>query len=195
MNRSRKDVTLMVVMGTLLLFAVFNFVFKPQRNSLSAARGDLQRVVLNLSAADATLRAPIVTSPAQAQDASSTAIPADPAVTTMLRQLQAIADSSGVVLASVAPTSLSVNPMGPGGSLQVSISASGSHEAVRAYVVALRDLDRLAVVEQIGISTQAATDLTGQADQVALSVRVFTLQSPPTAALPITPAVTPSSAP
>jgi hypothetical protein len=61
--------------------------------------------------------------------------------------------------------------------------------------VALRDLDRLAVVEQIGISTQAATDLTGQADQVALSVRVFTLQSPPTAALPITPAVTPSSAP
>jgi Tfp pilus assembly protein PilO len=191
MNRSRKDVTLMVAMGALLLFAVFNFLFKPQRNALSAARGDLQRVEQSVSAADAKLRAPIISSPGQAQAASSTAIPVDPAVSTLLRQLQAIADNSRVVLASVAPNSLSANPNGPGGSLLVSISASGSHHAVQAYVAQLRDLDRLAVVEQIGISSQAATDVTGQTDQLALSVRVFTLQGPASAVA----AATPTSAP
>ncbi len=42
MNRSRKDVTMMVAMAALLIFAVFNFVFKPQRSELSTARGDLR---------------------------------------------------------------------------------------------------------------------------------------------------------
>ncbi len=42
MNRSRKDVTMMVAMVALLLFAVFNFVFKPQRSELSSARSDLR---------------------------------------------------------------------------------------------------------------------------------------------------------
>ena len=37
MNRSRKDVTMMVAMAALLIFAVFNFVFKPQRSELSTA--------------------------------------------------------------------------------------------------------------------------------------------------------------
>ena len=48
MNRSRKDITLMFTMGALLLFAVFNFVFKPQRNDLASARSDLQQVEQSL---------------------------------------------------------------------------------------------------------------------------------------------------
>ncbi len=61
MNRSRKDITLMFAMGALLLFAVFNFVFKPQRSELAAARSDLQQVEQRITDAELTLRAPTTT--------------------------------------------------------------------------------------------------------------------------------------
>lgn len=189
MNRSRKDVTMMFAMGALLLFAVFNFVFKPQRNDLSAARADLQRVEQSVSDAELLLQAPTTSLPSHAEAVPS-AIPADPAEAILLRQLHAIADTTGVALTSISPSPLAVNPSGPGGSLQISITASGPHDAVLAYVERLRDLDRLVVVEQIGITSQPATDLAGSTDQLQLSVRVFTLQPP--AAVPV---ATPTSKP
>ena len=63
MNRSRKDVVMMAVMGVLLLFAVFNFVFKPQQSKLSGLRDDQAQVEQNIVDAELTLQAPIDTVP------------------------------------------------------------------------------------------------------------------------------------
>ena len=180
MNRSRKDIAMMFAMGALLLFAVFNFVYKPQRSQLSGARSDLQRVEQSITDAKLTLQAPTTTSLDQAES-SSLAIPQDPAISNLLRQLQAVADDTGVALASISPTPLAVNPSGPGGSLQLSITASGSHTAVQGFLQQVRDLDRLMVIEQIGVTSQVATELARQTDQLQLAVRVFTLQPPATA--------------
>ena len=40
MNRSRKDVAMMAVMGVLLLFAAYNFAFKPQQSE-SVSKGGI----------------------------------------------------------------------------------------------------------------------------------------------------------
>ena len=182
MNRSRKDVAMMAVMGVLLLFAAYNFVFKPQQSELSGARDDRAVAEQSVSDAQLSLQAPVDSSnavPRADPAAAQLAIPSDTAITDLLRQLQAVADSTGVALASVSPNPLAENPSGPGGSMQISITASGPHASVQAYLDALRTMPRLLVIEQIGIATQpAGADGTQQSDQLQLSARVFTLQPP-----------------
>ena len=189
MNRSRKDVAMMAVMGVLLLFAAYNFVFKPQQSELSGARDDRAQAEQNISNARLSLQAPIDASnavPSADPAAAPLAIPLGSAITDLLRQLQVVADSTGVALASVSPTPLAENPSGPGGSMQISITASGPHTSVQAYLEALRTMLRLLVIEQIGITTQPAlSDGTPQADQLQLSARVFTLRPPPGAPVAI----------
>ena len=197
MNRSRKDIAMMAVMGVLLLFAAYNFVFKPQQSELSGARDGRAQAEQSVADAQLALQAPTDSSNAvTAADpaAAPLAIPADPAITNLLRQLQAVADSSGVALASVSPTPLAANPSGPGGSMQISITASGPHASVQAYLEALRTMPRLLVIEQIGIATQPAlSDGTPQSDQLQLSARVFTLRPP--AGVPVVTAAPPTPAP
>ncbi len=189
MNRSRKDVAMMAVMGVLLLFAAYNFVFKPQQSELSGARDHRAQAEQSVSDAQLALQAPIDSSnavPSADPAAAPLAIPSGSAITDLLRQLQAVADSTGVALASVSPTPLAENPSGPGGSMQISITASGPHTSVQAYLEALRTMPRLLVIEQIGITTQPAlSDGTPQADQLQLSARAFTLRSPPGAPVAI----------
>lgn len=189
MNRSRKDVAMMAVMGVLLLFAAYNFVFKPQQSELSGARDNRAQAEQSISDAQLALQAPIDSSnavPSADPAVAPLAIPSVPAITDLLRQLQAVADSTGVALASVSPTPLAENPSGPGGSMQISITASGPHTSVQAYLEALRTMPRLLVIEQIGITTQPAlSDGTPQADQLQLSARVFTLRPPPGAPVAI----------
>jgi Tfp pilus assembly protein PilO len=194
MNRSRKDVVMMAVMGVLLLFVVFNFVFKPQQSKLSGLQDDRAQVEQNIVDAELTLQAPIDAAnpvPDAEPGAPLTAIPPDPAIANLLRQLQAAADEAGVALASVSPTPLAPNPSGPGGSMQVAITASGPHASVQAYLEALRNMPRLLVIEQIGVTTQPAlADGAPQSDQLQLSARVFTLR-PPAGAEVVAPVATP----
>jgi Tfp pilus assembly protein PilO len=182
MNRSRKDVAMMAVMGVLLLFAAYNFVFKPQQSNLAAVRDDRASIEQSVAGAQLDLQTPIAsptTAPSNDPSTASGAIPTKPAIPELLRQLQAVADTTGVLLASVSPTPLSVNPAGPGGSMQIAISASGPHESVQAYLEALRTMPRLLVIEQISIAIQpAAGDGTPQSDQLQLAARVYTLSPP-----------------
>jgi Tfp pilus assembly protein PilO len=184
MNRSRKDIAMMAVMGVLLLFAAYNFVFKPQQSTLSGARDHRARAEQSVSDAQLALLAPIDSSNAvpiadPAAAPAALAIPSDPAITNLLRQLQAMADSAGVALASVSPTPLADNPSGPGGSMQISITASGPHASVQAYLDALRTMPRLLVIEQIGITAAPlGADGAPQSDQLQVSARVFTLSPP-----------------
>ena len=197
MNRSRKDVAMMAVMGVLLLFAAYNFAFKPQQSELSRVRDDLAQVEQNISDTQLLLQAPTDTSgalPGAEPAAARPAVPPDPAMADLLRQLQAVAGTSGVALASVAPTPLSPNPTGQGGSLQISITASGPHASVLAYLEALHSLPRLLVIEQLGISVQpAAADGTSQLDQLQLAARVFTLRPP--AGTPVVTVASPTPTP
>lgn len=189
MNRSRKDVTMIAAMAALLVFAVFNFVFKPQRSELSTARSNLQTVEENIADAELQLRAPTPTTTTSPKggSAAAPAIPEDPAVTQLLRQLQAVAERNGVTYSAITPSPLGENPSGPGGSMVMSIIASGSHDGVHAYLAGLRDLDRLFVIEQISITTPpAVADQPREPDQLQLSVRVFTLSAPATAEIPPT---------
>ena len=196
MNRSRKDIAMMAFMGVLLLFAAYNFVFKPQQSELSGARDDRAQAEQSVSDAQLSLQAPVDSSnavPSADPAAAPLAIPSDTAITDLLRQLQAVADSTGVALASVSPNPLAENPSGPGGSMQISITASGPHASVQAYLDALRTMPRLLVIEQIGIATQpAGADGTPQSDQLQLSARVFTLRPPPGAPVVDPAAATPS---
>jgi len=192
MKHSRKDVTMMSLMGALVLFAAYYFVLKPQGSELSAARGDRQNVEQAISDAALALQRPLDTvagQPAGGSDALGVAIPADPAMPTLLRQLQAVAVETGVLQGSISPSTLGDNPSGPGGSLQITIAATGSHDAALAYIQRLRDLDRLFVIEQIGISVGA-----DGAEQLQISARVFTLHGP-VVAVPITAAPLTTSAP
>ncbi|MGZ6983116.1 MAG: hypothetical protein ACXVH5_13195, partial [Ilumatobacteraceae bacterium] len=61
MKRSRKDVTMIAAIAAMLLFAVFNFVFKPQGNELSTSRSDLAAIEKSVSDAKLELKVPVVT--------------------------------------------------------------------------------------------------------------------------------------
>lgn len=176
MNRSPKDVKMMVLMGVLVLFAAYYFVLKPQGSELSAARDDRQTTEQAISDAQLVLQGPldtVVGQPDLGTEALTVEIPADPAISTLLRQLQAVATETGVAQGSISPSPLGENPSGPGGSMQITISATGSHEASLAYIQRLRDLDRLFVIEQISISVGG-----DGAEQLQISARVFTREGP-----------------
>lgn len=176
MSRSRKDNTMLGAMGVLVVFAAYNFLIKPQNAELSAIRDERTAVEQSVADADLALRRPpdVADLPVGIDaGALAAAIPADPAIATLLRQLQQIASETGTLQGSISPTAVAPNPAGPGGSLQVAITASGSHEATLAYLQRLRDLERLVVIEQIAINVQP--DAT---EQLQIAARVFTQQPP-----------------
>jgi Tfp pilus assembly protein PilO len=172
MTRSPKDKAMLIAMGVLLLFAAYNFLIRPQGAELSSAREERTNVEQKLSDAQAALLAQPDPEQGQSQpDAAAleAAVPAQPAIATLLRQLQAIATETGMSHASISPSAVGANPAGPGGSLQIAIIAFGSHDATLDYVQHLRDLERLVVIEQVAIDVQP--DAT---EQLQISARVFT---------------------
>ena len=135
-----------------------------------------------------------------------TAVPNAPELATLLRQLQAIATETNMVMGSLTPSPLTANPAGPGGSVQISIGASGSREAADTYLGRLRDLERLLVIEQLSVQERVSARRLGyrrrrcrrrrwngrrRAElpevQVQLTLRVFTLAGPAVPADPAAP--------
>jgi Tfp pilus assembly protein PilO len=188
MKHSRKDITLMIAMGAMVLFAAYWFLLKPQSSSLAAARSERQSVEQSISAAQLALQTPLDTTPVLGGDAATfaVAVPADPAIPTLLRQLQAIATDTGALQGSIAPTPVAANLAGPGGTLQITISVSGTHDATQAYLLRLRDLKRLFIVDQLSVTSSA-----DGAEQLQISGRVFTRQTPFIAPAATTPVSTP----
>ena len=172
MNRSPKDKVMLIAIGVMVLFAAYNFLIRPQGSELDAVREERTAVEQGVTDAELQLLAPPDTSGAPSGDdagAIDRAIPADPAIATLLRQLQAVAADTGMLHGSISPSPAGDNPAGPGGSVQVAISATGTHDATLAYVQRLRDLERLFVIEQIAIDVQPDTT-----ESVQISGRVFT---------------------
>ena len=179
MNRSSKDMTLMVVIGALLLFAVYNFVFRPQRADLASVGDDLSSIEQQTSDARSLLQVPTAEPATVQPDAASAAVPDHPELATLLRQLQAGADDTGVSLVSVDPATLAESPQGVGGSVALTITASGTADAVTSYLERMRDMERVLVVAQLAIDTQP-----DQVAQLTISARVFTRETPIVAEAP-----------
>jgi len=193
-----KNAKMPLVLGGLAVVAGYVMIWRPQSASIDEARQDrrqaeqqlvdLQRLgtatTVVIEAADGSMRQLLLT-----------AVPSSPELATLLRQLQAIATETNMVMSSMTPSPLTANPAGPGGSVQISIGASGSREAADAYLGRLRDLERLVVIEQLSVQERAdtgvsdsaaAVDAAGTAGaaveipevQVQLTMRVFTLAAP-----------------
>jgi Tfp pilus assembly protein PilO len=173
MIRTRKDVIMMIAMGVLLLFAAYNFLIRPQGAELSSVRDERVAVEQGIIDANGELLAPKTPNGQSALDVSALdkAVPTQPALATLLRQLQQIADETGMLHGSISPSPLGPNPAGAGGSVQISIAASGSADAALGYIERLRDLERLVVIEQIAIDVQP-----DGSEQLQISARVFTRQ-------------------
>jgi Tfp pilus assembly protein PilO len=181
MNRSRREVALMSAVVGLLAFAVYNFAFKPQGKELATARSELHAVEQQIGVVNAELNAPVETMPTIGNGLSPAAIPEDPAIPQLLRQLQDLADPRRVTLETITPSQLEENPNGPGGSLTLEVTVSGSHDGNEGFVEGLRDLERLLVVEKIAVIP--ALPVAGQPtppEQLQLTIRVYTLRAPVT---------------
>ena len=153
-----KNAKMPLVLGGLAVVAGYVMIWRPQSSSIDEARQDrrqaeqqlvdLQRVgtatTVVVEAADGSMRQLLLT-----------AVPSAPELATLLRQLQAIATETNMVMGSMTPSPLTANPAGPGGSVQISIGASGSREAADTYLGRLRDLERLLVIEQLSVQERA----------------------------------------
>jgi Tfp pilus assembly protein PilO len=181
-----KDTKMAMLIAVLMVFAGYYFLIRPQASELAQAQSDRAGVEQNVSTAQNLLvvadgsaagggsDAPSVI----AHDALDDAIPPGDELTNLLRQFETLAGTTGMVHSSIAPSPLGPNPFGPGGSIQVAITGTGTHGAARAYLAELQSMPRLVLIEQIGLHVVA-----DQSAQLQLSVRVFT-QATPSAAAP-----------
>ena len=176
MIRTRKDLVSVLVMGVLVLFAAYYFLIRPQRAELAAVGSDLRSTQQNVDDARHALLATDSPDGQPGTDGAQLdlAVPVDPRLAELLRQIDGLVTASGVTVAAISPMPLGANPNGPGGSVQISIDAAGSTTAVRTFLQGLRDLPRLVVIEQIGLVVQSVAPT----DHVQIVARVFARQTP-----------------
>lgn len=175
MNGKRKDLMMSIAMALLVVFALYQFLIKPQRAQLASVRSDRDNLEQALAQVQGDLGATASTVPVDAGSApAAVEVPTEPGLADLLRLLQAIGAETGMAQQSVSPGSLGANPSGPGGSMQITIAASGPHAAVAMYLQRIRDLDRLMVIEQVGVESPAGDSV----DHVQLVLRVFSQRAP-----------------
>lgn len=181
MRKSENSRVLLGLLIVLAIGAIYVLLIRPQGTALSDARSRTEQAQAGLDSALLTLgQSESRNSPAA--DAGSieaaliAAVPPEPRLSSILRDLQAIAVETGMVYASVAPSAPTTNPAGVGGSIQLSINASGTASAADAYLARLRDLPRMAVVEQI--SKQISTTDAGQMVSLQITASVFMMDGP-----------------
>jgi hypothetical protein len=124
-----------------------------------------------------------------AEQALRAAVPGDPQLSELLRQLDTVAAETGVQQSTITPSLPAALTGAVGSSVQVSLSASGATDAASAYLQGLSSLSRMFVVDQVsfrragGSAGVAAANGSGDGatgdDQVQLQLvgHVFTTQS------------------
>jgi len=180
-----KDARMAVVLGGLAAVAGYVMIWRPQSGSLGEAqekRRDAEEELVRIQDS-ATTTTVVVTD--GSGDIVLVAVPSHPQLSTLLRQLEAIARETGTTVTSMTPAPLGTNPAGPGGSVQISIGASGSRVSTDAYLGRLRDLERLLVIEQVGLQERSATAPAPAEDApeipevtLQLTIRAYTADPP-----------------
>lgn len=183
MNRSGNNPKVMALLGVLVIAALYVLVLKPQGAELAATRDEAATAQQGLDDALLMLsqlgRAAGGDAGGGPQDAAlSVAVPPNAELSQLLRHLQTIATDTGVAHASVSPTTPGPNPAGPGGSISLTINASGARDAIDAYLGRIRDLERMLVIEQVSTLTPPGEAVE---TQLQLTVRAFSTATPVTA--------------
>lgn len=173
MSDTRQSVLMVGLVTVLVAGLAYVTVWRPQAANLASASDDL-------AAAEAQLAAvPPPSSSATGAPGGEVetgvvleaAVPADPQLSDLLRQLDTVATNSGVVATAVAPSRLTLDPNGAlTGS--ISISVSGPRPAAVAYLAGLAGLPRLVIVEQVSLQ-DAASEASLDQVQLTLTAKVF----------------------
>ena len=186
MKNERQRTVLVLGVGLLLVVGLYLVVWRPRAADVSQARRDTQAMaqeLASLQAASAAAATPTTVDAASA--AIEVAIPADPELPNLLRQLNAIAAETGVDQRTLTPSNLTANAGVPGASILLTISASGARSSAVEYVRRLSTLERLFVVDKVSFQAATATDpaadpsATADVIQVDVSGRVFTTAPAP----------------
>jgi Tfp pilus assembly protein PilO len=192
MKGARSNGKLLVLLGVLVVGAVYLLVWRPRAAELSDARSerdDMAQELATLQATPTTTTVPAATPTAAhpAADSLAAAVPDQPALAELLRQFQTIAVGTGVTQESVSPSPVQAIAAGaPGSSLGVEISVSGPKPALYDYLHRLAALDRLFVVDKMTIEPKtsdaapATTNGSAPTDSFHLDVsgRAFTAAAP-----------------
>ncbi len=175
--KGKVNAKLLGAVALLVVALVYLLVVRPQGAALAEARGERQAVETQVAqlerkgeTKDAT---PVETDPRVVL--LGAAIPATAELSNLFRQLNTIAAETGMQQTSLTPSALGAAEGAAGGSMQISLAATGPADAANAYLQRLATLGRLFVVEQF--SLQRAAEGTG-AVQLQLSGRVFTTEEP-----------------
>lgn len=174
---------LLAVIVVLVMALAYLTVLRPQAGALGVARDERQRLEQELAQIERrqeqTAAAPAPASVDPQPGLLDAAIPATPELSSLFRQLSAIAAETGMQQTSVTPSALS-GMDGAGGTMQISLAVTGPAEAANAYLRRLTTLERLLVVEQFGLQRSTSGSGGGGPDavQLQLSARVFTTEQP-----------------
>ena len=167
----------LLLLGVLVLALAYVLVWRPRAAQVSEINRDRdakQQELAGLQAAAASQ--PAETDPATL--ALEAAIPPQPELAGLFRQLQAIATDTGTNQKTVSPATPTATTGVPGSSIQLVISTSGPRTAVYDYLHRLGTLERLLVVDKVALSVPAvdpaATVPAGDVLNADITARVFT---------------------
>jgi hypothetical protein len=164
----------LALLGVLVLALFFFAVWRPRAAQVSDIRHDRDTQQQEL----ATLQAAAAAKPTgddPATKALAAAIPPQPELAQLLRQLQTIATETGTDQKTVSPAAPVASSAG-GSSVQLVISTSGPRAGVYGYLHRLGALERLLVVDKVSISVPPADPALPGADllNADITARVFT---------------------
>jgi Tfp pilus assembly protein PilO len=158
MTRSSRKLDRRIAVGVagagLALVGGYLMLWSPQSDRLDRATDERDRVEHELQLAQRrTLPSPseLVVDAGALQ----AAIPRSPELAALLRQLDAAAAATGLVLGSVGPTPPAPSPAGQ--AMVLTVKGSGSRAAALGFLQRLSALERVVVVEQVHLQAAAGT--------------------------------------
>ncbi len=140
----------LILLGVLVLGLAYLVAWRPraaQVDDIHRERDTMQEELVGLRAALA-VQQPNADPTTQAL---AEALPAQPQLPELLRQLQAIATETGVDQKTVSPAAPAANTGATGSSVQLVISTTGARPAVYSYLHRLGALPRMLVVDKVAL--------------------------------------------
>lgn len=171
-----------VLLGVLVVVAGYVVVWRPQANDLGDARDRRAAAEASLSRARAELLALEGLDAAVALDATGDAlrraVPATPELATLLRDLDALGERTGLEISTITPSPPVPDAGGAGQSVRITLTGGGSRASVYGYLAGLQSLERLIVVEQVDLSDTEGDDGEQSGVQVQLDLLAFVSITP-----------------
>jgi len=162
MKNSSRNAKLAAVTALLVVALAYVMVWRPKASDLADAqrdKTDLTEQLAGLQAAAASR--PVATTVDPSAKALRLAVPDQPDLANLLRQLNTVAQHAGVDQKLVSPSPAVALTGSPGSSVTVTISASGTRAALYDYVHELSGLSRLFVVDKISVQESGAAGAAG----------------------------------